>query len=33
MERHRPGLLNLALSQVGNLSEAEDHVQEAFIQA
>ena len=33
MERHRPGLLNLALSQVGNLSEAEDLVQEAFIQA
>ena len=33
MEQHRPGLLNLALSQVGNLSEAEDLVQEAFIQA
>ena len=33
MEHHRPGLLNLALSQVGNLSEAEDLVQEAFIQA
>ena len=33
MERHRPGLLNLALSRVGNLSEAEDLVQEAFIQA
>ncbi len=33
MERHQPGLLNLALSQVGNLSEAEDLVQEAFIQA
>ncbi|MBI1930084.1 RNA polymerase sigma factor, partial [Candidatus Poribacteria bacterium] len=33
MERHRPGLLNLALSQVGNLSEAEDIIQEAFIQA
>ena len=33
MEQHRPGLLNLALSQVGNLSEAEDLVQEAFILA
>ena len=33
MEHHRPSLLNLALSQVGNLSEAEDLVQEAFIQA
>ena len=33
MERHRPGLLNLALSRVSNLSEAEDLVQEAFVQA
>ena len=33
MERYRPGLLNLALSRVNNLSEAEDLVQEAFIQA
>ena len=33
IERHRSSLLNLALSQVGNLSEAEDLVQEAFIQA
>ena len=33
IERHRPGLLNLALSQVSDLSEAEDLVQEAFIQA
>lgn len=33
MEQHRPGLLNLALSQVRNLSEAEDLVQEAFIHA
>ncbi|MCZ6679754.1 MAG: sigma-70 family RNA polymerase sigma factor, partial [Candidatus Poribacteria bacterium] len=32
MERYRPGLLNMALSQVGNLSETEDLVQEAFIQ-
>ena len=33
MERHQPSLLNLALSQVGSLSEAEDLVQEAFFQA
>ena len=33
MEQHRPGLLKLALSRVGNLSDAEDLVQEAFIQA
>ena len=33
MEQHRSGLLNLALSQMGDLSEAEDLVQKAFIQA
>ena len=33
MKRHRPGLLNLALSRVSNLSEAEDLVQEAFVQS
>ena len=33
MQRHRPGLLKLASSRVSNLSEAEDLVQEAFVQA